>query len=123
MKFTLVLGMPRSGTSIVTCILEKMGLDLGIEEGNTLDGVYKVDHSVKQRRDIHLFSGLKCSNMEVYSESVPLEIFHNNKSRLIKEPYLLFLLNQIRVFVSNVVLVIRNPSEVVDSMNIFLKNN
>lgn len=124
MKFTLILGMPRSGTSVVASMIEKMGMDFCISKDNTLDGVYAIDHIFNQRRDIHFFiAGLGVDNMETCKSRIPLDLFINNKSRVIKEPYLLFILNQIREFVLNIVLVIRNPNEVIESTKTFLKNN
>jgi len=125
MKFTLILGSPRSGTSIVASLIEKMGLDFGITSENTLDGIYKAGHSFNQRKDIHLFlAGLNnVENMTKCNTIIDKEIFINNKSQVIKEPYLLFVLDQIRDFILNIVFVIRNPTDVISSQKTFIKNN
>ena len=44
-------------------------------------------------------------------------------TEIIKEPYLLFALNSIRHKISKVVLMVRNPTEVVKSGNKFIKEN
>lgn len=124
MKFTLVLGFPRSGTSLVAKVIEKLGFPTNIEEYNNLDRLYKVNHPFNQRRDIHIFlASLGVGNMKMYTSPIPLEMFEVNKSSLIKEPYLLFVLDQIREFVLNIVLVIRNPNEVVASCGQFFNDN
>lgn len=124
MKFTLVLGFPRSGTSIVSTLIERLGFDLCIEESNSLDNIYKSTHPFNQRRDIHVFlASIGIGSMKIYKERVSLDIFIYNKSRVVKEPYLLFILDQIREFVLNIVLVIRNPNEVIESSTKFFEDN
>ena len=124
MKFTLILGFPRSGTSFVCSIIEKLGLDFNIEDSNNMDNMYKCTHGFNQRRDIHVLLALSgVENMKTCKKSVPLDLFISNKSRAIKEPYLLYILDQIREFVLNIVLVIRNPNEVMDSLDKFYKDN
>jgi hypothetical protein len=123
-KFTLVLGAPRSGTSIVSSIIEQLGLKFEITSENTLDGFYKVNHSFKQRRDIHFFLlGLKLFYMEKYTKPISLDIFKTITADVIKEPYLLFILDQIRDLVLNIVFVIRNPNDVIASQRVVAHDN
>lgn len=123
MKFTLILGSPRSGTSLVASIVEQMGLNLGISTDNSLDGVYKTTHSFKQRKDIHFFiAGLQVSD-KIYKQQIHTDLFKHNTSEVIKEPYLLFILDQIREFVLNIIFVVRNPRDTISSQSFFIENN
>ena len=124
MKFLLILGMPRSGTSLVSEIVENMGFDFKLSQENSLDGLYinSTNKSFFQNRQIHLHllnSGVK--NFEIHTKPIDTHIFTCHE--VIKEPYMVGILKQIKHLVSKVILVIRNPQDVIDSAKKFLTEN
>lgn len=115
----LVLGMPRSGTSFVSGILENLGLNFNINIENNLDDLYLGNKKFYQHKNLHLkigetdaknFKNVKC-NIELPDVEI------------IKEPYLLFFLQSIKNKIKKIILVIRNPNETIKSINSFIKLN
>ena len=123
---TLILGMPRSGTSLLTQILEDMGANLSITE--PIDELYMASHKFYQDRKIHFYV---CNQLELQTfkpiASCPSDIEKLTKllenKKIVKEPYLLGLLPYIHKFIKNIILVIRVPAEVVESIDKFSKEN
>ena len=128
MTTTLVLGMPRSGTSVTTLLLEKMGVKLDLD--TCIDDVYKANHKFLQRRDVHFYI-MRIPSIEHAMRDglarrpddikILTDILRENA--IIKEPYLLWLLPYIRKYIRNVIIVIRNPNEVIDSIKDFIAHN
>jgi hypothetical protein len=124
MKFILILGMPRSGTSIFSEIIEKIGFDFGLNNQNSLDTFYQnsTNKSFYQDKTIHLYlMNAGVTNFQPHSKPIDTSVFLNH--RVIKEPYMVGILNQVRHLIDKVVLVIRNPNDVIDSDNNFFADN
>lgn len=124
MKFILVLGMPRSGTSLVCEILEKMGLDFALSSNNTLDSIYKnTTHlSFYQNKEVHLH--LMSKGVTNFLSQPHVELNHDIfKAQVIKEPYLVGVLDNIRHLIDKIILVVRNPIDVIASSNKFYKQH
>ena len=115
----LILGMPRSGTSYISNILESMGYNFNFDNDNLLDNVYKPNTKYYQHKNLHI----DLYNTIAKNYEVTNDIIHVPDCEIIKEPYLLFALNSIRHKISKVVLMVRNPTEVIKSGNKFIKEN
>jgi len=129
----IILGMPRSGTSLVANILSDMGVDL--YNGNeSIDDMYLKKFNKNgyyQRKDIHLF--IKKSNAYHFNEKLVKKkdviddfnlILKNTKKSNkpyigFKEPYLLYILPIIKIK-PLIIIVIRNIKDVINSCNKFL---
>ena len=124
MKFILILGMPRSGTSFFSELIENIGFDFGLSTQNSLDTLYQnsTNKSFYQDKTIHLYlMNAGITNFQVHSKPIDTSIFLNH--RVIKEPYMVGILDQVRHLIDKVVLVIRNPNDVIDSGNKFFEDN
>lgn len=128
MTTTLVLGMPRSGTSLTTQMLDRMGLKTDIPPHNTIDGYYKASHRFLQHLDIHQYL-MNLPNIQSFAllPKPPKDLYVLKyllrQKKIVKEPYLLSVLPFIQDEIKNIVLVIRNPNEVLESFRDFIKDN
>lgn len=115
----LILGMPRSGTSYICKILEDIGYNFNLKEDNILDNIYKPNTKYFQHKDIHFnIINTQAINFEIVNKKISLP-----NCEIIKEPYLLFFLESIKEKVKKIILVVRNPLEVLISCNKFSKEN
>ena len=116
----VILGAPRSGTSYISSLLEQLGLRFDLQEDNKIDEIYYPHVNYYQRKDLHflLYNTEECINFKNSKKNILLP-----NVEIIKEPYLLFVLNSIRHQISKIILIIRNPTEVIASSRIWLNNN
>lgn len=124
----VVLGMPRSGTSLAATILEGMGYDFLCGQP-TVDSKYPKSDGYRQRRDIHElvepFSMFpkelkKLDNIERDWKNI-LSHTHTKENTACKEPYLLYVLPFLPQKKPIVVLCLRNVRDVYNSAINFQK--
>lgn len=131
-----VLGFPRSGTSLMSHILTKMGCDF-THNNETIDDIYPTElnkNGYYQRKDLHLMLfnlglndfnfGKKIQKSTICTEFIKIlqKIKSTSKLIAIKEPYLLHILPTILEFSDPfIILMIRNPKDVIKSCNTFLE--
>ena len=119
----LILGMPRSGTSKLCNILESFGYNFKLNPDDLLDNIYLPHTQFYQSKKLHIEIGK--------TNAVKFERCTTNNDNIvnllnidiIKEPYLLFLLNSIRHKIKKIILIIRHPFETISSSKNFLKLN
>ena len=117
----LVIGMPRSGTSKLCNILESFGYNFNLKSDDLLDDIYIPNAKFYQSKKLHIEIGkTKAINFENCKNN---NIINLLDADIIKEPYLLFLLNSIRNKIDKIILIIRNPFETIASCKNFLKLN
>uniref|UniRef100_A0A6C0KSI8 Sulfotransferase domain-containing protein n=1 Tax=viral metagenome TaxID=1070528 RepID=A0A6C0KSI8_9ZZZZ len=124
MKCILILGMPRSGTSLVSQIVEKMGLDFGLNAETSIDTMYRntTHTSFYQNKKLHLH--LLSSFITDFSQRRISEFNEELLNvQVVKEPYLVGILDSIRHLIDKIILVVRNPNDVLTSVNKFYKDN
>lgn len=115
----LILGMPRSGTSYISKILESIGYDFNLKKNNLLDDIYIPNLEYYQHKKLHIdLFNTNAKNFEIINDSINIPDYD-----IIKEPYLLFAINSIRHKITKIVLMVRNPTEVIKSSNEFLIKN
>lgn len=121
----LILGMPRSGTSYICEILETLGYNFNLKDNNILDDFYKPNTKYFQHKDLHLnlfntcakeFKKVKLTENEINTIVLP-------DCDIIKEPYLLFVLHHIKHKIKKIILMVRNPNEVIISCRNFMLSN
>jgi len=115
----LILGMPRSGTSLTAKIIEKLGFNFNINPFNTLDEMFLPNTQYYQHKSLFLEL---CSTQSMNFEKINMNI-ELPECDVIKEPYLLFTLDSIRSKISKIILVVRNPVETIESCRTFKSLN
>ena len=115
----LILGMPRSGTSFVCQILENFGFNFNINDENKLDNIYLPNIKYYQHKNLH-FKIYETDAKFFKNVKINLEL---PNTEIIKEPYLLFFLESIKDKVKKIILVVRNPTENIESIKNFGKIN
>lgn len=122
----LILGMPRSGTSKLCNILETFGFDFNLKSDDILDDIYKPYAKFYQSKKLHIEVGKtnaikfeKCEKKKLSNNTI-LNLLNSD---IVKEPYLLFLLDSIRHKIDKIILIIRHPHETISSCKKFLQLN
>lgn len=117
----LILGCPRSGTSYISSICEYFGYNFNINSNNNLNLIYKPYVNYYQLKDLHF--KLLITDVKDFKMINNFDFSEYKDYQIIKEPYLLFVLNSIIKYVNKIILVIRNPIEVKNSWINFFKSN
>jgi hypothetical protein len=122
--YVLVLGAPRSGTSFTCNLLEKMGMKFNIPNKVSLNNLIKSNFNFYQRRDIYLFLLRLTNNIQdnkIINENID-KFNWNIDCDIIKDPYLICILHNLKkiINVKKVILLIRNPNDVIESSQKFL---
>ena len=115
--------MPRSGTSLISKIVEEMGFNFELTQENSLDQIYNntTHDSFYQNKYIHLYlQNLGVNKFISYTKSINLDLF---SARVIKEPYALYILKQLRPQIDKIILLVRNPNDVILSIKKFASDN
>jgi len=112
----LILGMPRSGTSYISSVIESYGYDFSIKDEDNLDNFYQLNEKYYQHKKLHI----DISNTEAsHFKNVNLKLKLPDVT-IIKEPYLLFFLESNKNKFTKIILMIRNPAENVESIKNFV---
>lgn len=127
-----ITGMPRSGTSLMSNILTKMGCDF-LCNNDSIDNLfpsYLNTDGFFQRKDVYMMTyklGLNDFNKNLNPRIIKKEFNDILKRTIskkitgIKDPYILKMLPYISNHISVVIIMIRNPSNVIASINNFYK--
>jgi len=117
----LILGCPRSGTSYISSICESFGYNFNIDSNNQLNLIYKPDVNYYQLKNLHF--KLMSTDVNYFKNISNFDFSEYLDYKIIKDPYLLFVLSSIVKYVDKIILIIRNPKEVKESWINFIKIN
>jgi hypothetical protein len=108
----------------VSKIIESFGYNFGLTHETSVDTLYKntTHDSFYQSKKLHLYLAsigvIDFSQRHITGFDEQLLDF-----QAIKEPYLVGILDSIRHLIGKIILVVRNPNDVINSINKFYKDN